>query len=81
VTWSILAALAGLLLGLRYRAPALIAATGVLVALVLLAGGRDGGTPRERLLTLIAAVLALQGAYLAGLLIGLTWRRLKRRRT
>jgi hypothetical protein len=78
LTWCILAALAGLLLGLRYRAPALIAATGVLAALVLLVGD---GTPRELLLSVIAAVLSLQGAYLAGLLIGLTWRRLRRGRT
>ena len=75
MTWSLLAAFAGLLLGLRFKAPALIAATGILVVLE----GFAGRTPQELLLTLLASVLALQGAYLAGLFVGATWRRLRSR--
>jgi hypothetical protein len=69
LVWSIAAVCAlGLLIGLRYRAPALIAATAVTVLACVALG------PRQ-LPAIIGYVLLLQCAYLAGLFLAALWRR------
>lgn len=68
LAWSIAAVCAmGLLIGLRFRAPALIAVTAVTV-LVCVAGSRE-------LSAIVGYVLALQISYLAGLCLATVWRR------
>ena len=73
--WSLLAAfVVGIALGLRFRAPALIAATGLVVVSTVLASA-VADAPRSGLpLALLASVLALQAGYLVGVL-GAVWRR------
>jgi hypothetical protein len=67
---ALLVAGVGLLLGLRYKVPALAAASVVIAAGTVLAGIIVGWPVLEigwRLLTLLAA---LQGAYVGGLVLG-----------
>ncbi|TGQ53061.1 hypothetical protein EN836_16790 [Mesorhizobium sp. M1C.F.Ca.ET.193.01.1.1] len=65
----------GVLLGLRVRAPALIVATAVIVVVATIAGGIGGLFDWHRLLSILLLVVALQLAYLFGLLLGVMWRR------
>ncbi|MET0597091.1 MAG: hypothetical protein ABWZ57_04405 [Mesorhizobium sp.] len=68
--WGLVAVgLTGILLGLRFRAPALLAATGFVVAACLVLGWGFFWTT-------LVLVLALQCAYLVGLCLALVWRRL-----
>ncbi len=73
--WGLVAVgLTGILLGLRFRAPALLAATGFVVAACLVLG-RTGDFPWGFFWTTLVMVLALQCAYLVGLCLALIWRR------
>ncbi|WP_157017476.1 hypothetical protein [Mesorhizobium xinjiangense] len=74
--WSHVAvAVVGLLLGFRFRAPALLAATAIIFIAATLIYGVDD-TPQTRgLLSGLLLVITLQLAYLAGLLIAILWRR------
>jgi uncharacterized membrane protein len=65
----------GLLIGLRFRASALIAATGATVVGSGLAFGFDGNVGRNDFVSVLVLVLALQLAYLAGLFLVTVWRR------
>jgi hypothetical protein len=74
--WSIAAVSAtGLLIGLRFRAPALIAATAVTLVACAFAFGADGVVGLRDIVSVLAIVLALQFAYLAGLFLAVVWSR------
>lgn len=77
--WSVaIAAVAGLVLSVSVRAPGLIAATGVAVAAIAMSS-RFGGLGGEPLLaTMLLTVVALQGAYLAGVALSVACQRLNR---
>jgi hypothetical protein len=71
VLWSIVTVGAiGILLGLRFRAPALLAATAVtaITSALLLEG--------YGVLSILLLVITLQAAYLVGLSCALAWRRM-----
>lgn len=75
VLWSIVSvAVAGILLGLNFRVPALLAATALIVAVT---GLLMHGPLLQRM---IVPVLVLQCAYVAGLALGELWRRMPTRR-
>jgi hypothetical protein len=72
---SVLAvAAAGVLLGLRYKAPALIAVTTVM-ALAILAWNGLGLSPSVAFSSLVILVLALQSGYIVGIWLAIAWRR------
>jgi hypothetical protein len=76
VVWSFIAvAITGILLGLRFRAPALLAATIVTIGASVIASGIDGFFDRHILLSTLLLVVTLQCAYLTGLLAAVLWRR------
>ncbi len=78
--WSHVAvAVVGLLLGLRFRAPALLVATAVIFVAATLAHGFDDTPHSHGILTGLLLVVTLQMAYLAGLLIIIFWRRHRQR--
>jgi hypothetical protein len=80
VPWSLVAAaVAGILLGLRFRVPALLAATALLVVFTAVASGLAGLSVRPLLVAVGLSVLTLQAAYLAGLLLSTLWRRTRSR--
>lgn len=72
---SVLAvAAAGVLLGLRYKAAALIASTMVMV-LAILAWNGLGLSPSVAFSSLVFLVLALQSGYIIGVWLAIAWRR------
>jgi uncharacterized membrane protein YqgA involved in biofilm formation len=72
---SVLAVAAiGVLLGLRYKAPALIAVTTVMV-LAILAWNGLGLSPSVAFSSLVILVLALQSGYVIGVWLAIAWRR------
>jgi uncharacterized membrane protein YqgA involved in biofilm formation len=72
---SVLAvAAAGVLMGLRYKAPALIAMTTVMV-LAILAWNGLGLSPYMAFSSLLIFVLALQSGYIIGIWLAIAWRR------
>jgi hypothetical protein len=72
---SVLAvAAAGVLLGLRYKAPALIAVTTVM-ALAILAWNGLSLSPSVAFSSLVILVLALQSGYIIGIWLATVWRR------
>lgn len=74
--WSLVTVgVAGVLLGIRFRAPALIAATAVTVVASSIARGRDGLFDGNALLSTLLLVVTLQCAYLVGLVLAVVWRR------
>lgn len=64
---------AGVLMGLRYKVPALIAATALLLAGSLV--WNFTGLPRVSLTSFLILAFALAGAYLVGLLLSLRFGR------
>jgi hypothetical protein len=80
VPWSLLAAaVAGILLGLRFRVPALLAATALIVVVTAVASGFAGLSGWPLLVSVGLSVLTLQAAYLAGLVFSTLWRRTRSR--
>jgi len=76
VLWSLVAVgVTGILLGFRFRAPALIVVTAVTVVISAVASGTDDLFDRQRLLSILLLVATLQCAYVLGLLLGAIWRR------
>lgn len=71
----IIVGVTGVLLGLRFRAPALIAATAATIVIRAVAGGFDELFEWRRLLSILLLVVFLQCAYLLGVLLGIVWRR------
>jgi hypothetical protein len=72
---SVLAvAAAGVLLGLRYKAAALIAGTTVMV-LAILAWNGLGLSPSVAFSSLVILILALQSGYIIGVWLAIAWRR------
>ena len=69
--WQTIAAAGflGLLLGLRYKVPGLIAASAAVVVLIGILAIRRGWTLTDAVLTILTAVLAMQAAYLLGLIL------------
>lgn len=77
LNWSLATVSAiGLLIGLRFRAPALIVATAVIIVACAVAFGYDGNVGRSDFVSALSLVLALQFAYLAGLFVATVWRRI-----
>ena len=75
VLMSVLAvAAAGVLLGLRYKAAALIASTMVMVLAILTWNGL-GLSPAVAFSSLVVLVLALQSGYIIGVWLAIAWRR------
>jgi hypothetical protein len=75
VLMSVLAvAAAGVLLGLRYKASALIAVT-TMMALGIWAWNGLGLSPSVTLSAMVIFVLALQSGYIIGLWLAIAWRR------
>lgn len=77
--FNLVVAAAGVVLGLRFRAGALIAATLVIVILgvILQARGHDFGWSSLRLI--VQSAIFLQLGYLAGLAIAALWRHSRRK--
>ena len=74
--WSLATVSAlGLLIGLRFRVSALIAATAATLVACTLAFVSDGNVGRPDLVSILFLVLALQFSYLAGLFLATLWRR------
>ena len=74
--WNlVIVGVTGVLLGLRFRASALVAATGVTFAVSAVAGGFDKLVEWRHMLSILLLVVALQGAYLVGLLLAIIWHR------
>ena len=76
---NLLAAVAAMVLGLRFRAGALIAATLVVVILCFAVQTRRLGFGWSPLLRAVLAAIALQAGYLAGLAAAALWRHFVRR--
>jgi hypothetical protein len=78
VMWSVMVVvLLGLLVGACFRVPALLVATTATIAGNIIVG-LFGGVPYDSvLLSTLGLLLALQGAYLFGLLFGYLWSRLR----
>lgn len=67
----------GLLVGVWFRVPALLVAAAATVAGNLVVGLFGGVSYDSILLSTLALLFALQGAYLIGLLFGYLWSKLK----
>lgn len=69
--WQTIAAagLLGLLLGLRYKVPSLIAASAAVAVLIAILAIQRGWTLTTAALTILTAVFAMQAAYLVGLIL------------
>ncbi len=69
--WRVMAmaGLLGLLLGLRYKVASLIAASGAAVLLTCAFAVRHGWSFEFSALTILASLLAMQGAYVVGLIL------------
>jgi hypothetical protein len=76
MAWSFLAVGAsGVLIGLRYRVPALLVATFITVVASVAAMQFLGFSDKRTFLTTLYLVLTMQGAYVVGLLFGILLRR------
>jgi hypothetical protein len=76
MVWSFVAVgITGILLGLRFRAPALSAATIATIGANVIASGIDGFFDQHILASTVLLVVTLQCAYLAGLLVAVLRRR------
>jgi hypothetical protein len=69
----------GIVLGNCVRAPALIVATALTVAVVAVAGGFDGLTGVQLVLAVLLSVATLQVAYLIGVFLSVAWHRILER--
>jgi hypothetical protein len=65
----------GLLLGLRYRGPALVTASGVTTAIGLLVTPFTGLKPLSAVVIISAVLGVLQAGYLMGLMLSCGWSR------
>ncbi|MQX74457.1 hypothetical protein GHK43_33635 [Sinorhizobium meliloti] len=76
MAWSFLAVGAsGVLIGLRFRVPALLVASFITVVASVTAMQFLGFSDKRTFLTTLYLVLTLQGAYVVGLLFGILLRR------
>jgi len=78
LVWYLAVAIAGMLIGLRFRAGALIAATLATVALAFVLQARGHGPGWSSLWVALQSAILLQLGYLAGLSGTVLWRRLRR---
>jgi hypothetical protein len=78
LVWYLTVAIAGMLIGLRFRAGALIAATLAAVALAFVLQARGHGLGWSSLWVALQSAILLQLGYLAGLSGTVLWRRLRR---
>lgn len=74
----LISGVAGVLLGLRFKIPALIAASAVAFLVVLAIEQLHAAPVSRTLLSAVASVLVLQGGYVIGLLLAFSYRRLRR---
>ena len=72
------AGMLGLLLGLRYRIPALLAASGATIPICLFAAPFMGLTSLSTAVITCALLGMMQAGYLAGLLVSCAWLRANR---
>ena len=77
MAWYLAVAIAGMLIGLGFRAGALIAATLVTVILAFVLQTLDHGPGWSALRVTLQSAILLQLSYLAGLAIAALWRRLR----
>jgi hypothetical protein len=77
LSWNLVVAAAGMVLGLRFRAGALIAATLVVVILSLALRVRFHGFGWSPLWHTLTSVIVLQLCYLVGLAVAAFWRHLR----
>jgi hypothetical protein len=77
--WYLAVAIAGMLVGLGFRAGALIAATLAAAILALALQTRDHGFGWSSLWVTLQSVILLQCGYLAGLAVAALWRRFHER--
>lgn len=76
--WYLGTAIAGMLIGLRFRAGALVAATLVTVIVAFVLHMRDHEFDQSFLRVVLQSVVLLQLGYLAGLALAAFWRRFGR---
>jgi hypothetical protein len=76
--WYLGIAIAGILIGLRFRAGALVAATLVTVVAASVLQTRDHYFDQSSLRVVLQSVVLLQVGYLAGLALAAFWRRVRR---
>jgi hypothetical protein len=75
-----LAGLLGVAIGLRFRVPALLAATVVVAAVGVGVGLMAGESIVPTLGRSLVAIVCLQAGYIVGLLISTGWQRFRQRR-
>ncbi|WP_188610340.1 hypothetical protein [Chelatococcus reniformis] len=75
-----LAGLLGAAIGLRFRAPALLAATAIVAAVGVGIGLMAGEPILPTLGRSLVAIVCLQAGYIVGLLISAGWRQFRQRR-
>jgi hypothetical protein len=78
LVWYLAVAIAGMLIGLRFRAGALIAATLATVVLAFILQTRGHSSVWSSLWVALQSAILLQLGYLAGLSGTILWRRLRR---
>ncbi|MDN5928462.1 MAG: hypothetical protein L0I29_15435 [Hyphomicrobiales bacterium] len=78
MAWYFAVAIAGMLIGLRFRAGALVAATLVTAVLAFVLQTRGHGLGWPSLWAILESAVLLQFGYLAGLAGTILWRRLRR---
>jgi hypothetical protein len=75
--WSIAAVVAlGMLIGFRFRAPALIAVTAATIITSAVISGFGGLPERQLVVPALRLMIILQCAYLVGLFLAVVWRRI-----
>ena len=74
----VLSALAGLLIGWRYAAPALLVASVADVVVVSVAGWLAGWSLLSAVMTALASVASLQGGYVGGVVVAQAFARRNR---
>jgi len=77
LSWYLAVAIAGMLIGLRFRAGALVAATLVTAVLAFVFQMRDHGSGWSPLWVALQSAILLQLGYLAGLAVAALWRRVR----
>jgi hypothetical protein len=63
----------GLLLGTRYRVPALVAATAILLVGIMIVSGLTGSSLKQSVLSVALVAMLQGGGYVLGLLLAFAW--------
>lgn len=80
MVWALLAVgMVGLILGLRFRVPALFVATLLTAIATIVFKFYSGASIQAALFATVSTLLVLEAAYLIGLLLAFGWSRLRSR--